>query len=337
MKISIALCTYNGEKYLSEQLESFLRQTRLADELVVCDDRSTDQTAAILDDFAARSPFPVRIYINEENLGSNKNFEKAIGLCAGEVIFLSDQDDVWLPHKTARMMAEFEKSPKVGLVFSDAEIVDENLQPRGEKLWDYYFDRRARRKAAILGLTVFILRERNMLTGAAAAFRADFVDLMLPVPTGIYGIIHDGWIALIAASQSEVVPIDEPLIKYRQHELQQIGVFVSEEWEAGEEFYSFCNRLIESNRSQQQRLKAIENALTKNINERRREKFAALFELIYREEKYFEDLTAHFEKRRDLPPAGVKRLKTITVEFLSGRYRRFGRGLLSAAKDLARR
>src|SRR5262249_10160572 len=105
-KISIALCTYNGAKYLSSQLESYLAQTCLPDEVVVCDDCSQDETVTILNDFAIRAPFPVRILVNDQNLGSTKNFEKSISLCSGEIIFLSDQDDVWMPNKIERVSSE---------------------------------------------------------------------------------------------------------------------------------------------------------------------------------------------------------------------------------------
>ena len=85
--------TYNGGPYLREQLDSIAAQTHLPDELVVCDDDSTDRTVAILEDFAATAPFPVRVYVNPKNLGTAKNFERAIGLATGEVIALADQDD----------------------------------------------------------------------------------------------------------------------------------------------------------------------------------------------------------------------------------------------------
>ncbi|MBC7931137.1 MAG: glycosyltransferase, partial [Rubrivivax sp.] len=96
-RLSIAMCTYDGGRYLAEQLASIAAQTRAPDELVVCDDRSRDETTSIVRRFAETAPFPVRLYVNEQNLGSTRNFEKAIGLCEGELIALSDQDDVWLP------------------------------------------------------------------------------------------------------------------------------------------------------------------------------------------------------------------------------------------------
>src|ERR1019366_197610 len=94
-RISVALCTYNGERFLSQQLASIGKQTRLPDELVVCDDSSTDRTVAIVREFAASVSFPVRVFENQRNLGSAANFERAIRLCDGDLIALSDQDDIW--------------------------------------------------------------------------------------------------------------------------------------------------------------------------------------------------------------------------------------------------
>src|SRR6266567_6944512 len=104
-RISVAMCTYNGARFLREQLESIAAQSRLPDELVVCDDGSTDETVETIKAFVGRAPFAVRLEINSKNLGSTKNFEKAIGLCEGEIIALADQDDVWKPQKLAVLEA----------------------------------------------------------------------------------------------------------------------------------------------------------------------------------------------------------------------------------------
>src|SRR5262249_18454629 len=101
-RLSVALCTYHGASYVDAQVASLTRQTRLPDELIVCDDLSTDDTVSILERFARAAPFPVRIHVNEQTLRSTKNFEQAISLCSGDVIFLCDQDDVWEPEKLAR-------------------------------------------------------------------------------------------------------------------------------------------------------------------------------------------------------------------------------------------
>ena len=135
MKLSVALCTYNGEKFIAEQLESIARQTVLPDELIICDDRSADQTVQILHEFANKAPFPVSIYHNETTLGVIRNFEQAISLCKGEYIALADQDDVWLPEKIEKSLALIESAQAqyAGeevplLVHTDLKVVDQQLK-----------------------------------------------------------------------------------------------------------------------------------------------------------------------------------------------------------------
>src|SRR5437899_4187103 len=134
--ISVALCTYNGDRFLAEQLSSILNQERLPDELVLCDDRSMDATLAMARRFAEAAPFPMRIEANASNLGSTRNFAQAIELCRGDIVVLADQDDVWFPHKLAVLERALLDDPGAGFAFSDAEMVDEHLQPIGYKLWD---------------------------------------------------------------------------------------------------------------------------------------------------------------------------------------------------------
>src|SRR4029077_8380451 len=113
-RLSIAMCTYNGARFLPEQLESIAAQTRLPDELVVCDDGSADESAEIVRNFGKNAPFPVRLELNEKNLGATKNFEKAIGLCQGDLISLADQDDVWKPQKLSKLWLVFQENPGAG-------------------------------------------------------------------------------------------------------------------------------------------------------------------------------------------------------------------------------
>src|SRR3712207_5958138 len=133
---SVAMCTYNGARFLGAQLASVAAQTRTPDELVVCDDRSTDETARVVRDFAKSAPFPVRLHVNEENLGSTRNFERAVSMCEGDLIALCDQDDVWLPQKLARLEEEFARDASALAVFSDAGVVDEEARPAGQGLWE---------------------------------------------------------------------------------------------------------------------------------------------------------------------------------------------------------
>lgn len=131
MRISVAMATYNGAKYLQDQLDSFLNQTQQPDELVVCDDGSTDATLKILEIFSQRAPFAVIIYRNVKNLGHTRNFEKALSLCSGDLIFLSDQDDVWDSEKISVALDCFVKNPGIDVVINDAHYTDEKLNRSG--------------------------------------------------------------------------------------------------------------------------------------------------------------------------------------------------------------
>lgn len=217
---SVALCTCNGERYLSEQLASIARQTIFPSELVICDDDSEDSTYRIAEEFAKSAPFQVRLYKNASRLGVTKNFEQALDLCAGKVIFLADQDDIWVTHKLERLLREFASSPSVGMVFSEAERVDETLRLLPGGLWDTVRFTVGERRMARQGRMLDVLLRHATVTGATMAIRADLRDIVLPIPETW---MHDAWIALLIASCSDVVVIDEPLIKYRQHASNQIG------------------------------------------------------------------------------------------------------------------
>lgn len=219
--ISIALCTYNGERYLSQQLESIASQSRLPDQLVICDDGSTDDTTEILVDFAARALFSVELHFNKKNLGSVKNFEQAIDRCGGDIIALADQDDVWYCNKLAVIASTFEDHPAAGYVFSDAELIDENGVPTGGNLWDSVDFGPLVRQRFAQGAQMSILLRRNAATGATLAFRSSLKCILLPISPYL---VHDYWIALLASTASWLgVPISEVLISYRQHAGQQIG------------------------------------------------------------------------------------------------------------------
>lgn len=226
MKLSIAMCTYNGARYLREQLASLAAQTRLPDELVVCDDCSSDGTRMMLEEFKTRTAFPVRLFFNDRNLRSTKNFEKAISLCDGDLIALCDQDDVWLPAKLERMEAEFARSPDVGLVFTDLEVVDESLRPLGYQAWEAHWVEFGEREQQMFdeGRAFNVLLTRNVVTGAAAAFRSEYRDLILPLPEISKWLLHDYWIAFMISLVAKLKPIKEPMVKYRAHANQQMGL-----------------------------------------------------------------------------------------------------------------
>jgi glycosyltransferase involved in cell wall biosynthesis len=221
MKISVAMCTYNGSRYLSRQLSSIGEQTRPPYELVICDDASTDATAEMVKAFADQAPFPVKFIRNAETLGSTKNFEKAICLCGGDAIALSDQDDIWQKDKLEKLAQVVERDPEVGGVLSDALLIDENSQTLSDSLWE----RRRftpRMLAALNGSrAALLLMELNPATGATFLFRSKFVKQVTPIPTEW---VHDAWIAFLVATQSRLHALPERLISYRLHPAQQIGL-----------------------------------------------------------------------------------------------------------------
>ena len=219
-RISVALCTYNGERFLPQQLASIAQQTRLPDELVVCDDKSTERSVVIVREFAESVSFPVRIFENERNLGFAANFERAIRLCDGDLIALSDQDDIWNPNRLERSEQEFMAHPQAGLVFSDADVIDEQDRPLGETLWQR-LGFVGKRKHDLQAGQFVVLAKHRFVTGATVMFRAALRDRFLPIGGGW---IHDEWIALVIAAFSDLRPIDQPLIRYRIHGSQQVGL-----------------------------------------------------------------------------------------------------------------
>ena len=122
--VSVILCTYNGERFLQEQLDSIANQTRLPDEVVVGDDVSSDSTIAILENWKQSVPFVVKIHRNEVNIGHNKNFETSISRSSGDYLFFCDQDDIWHPDKIERVLTVFENQPETGVVFHNTTVVD---------------------------------------------------------------------------------------------------------------------------------------------------------------------------------------------------------------------
>ena len=326
MKISVAMCTYNGAPYLREQLDSIAAQARPPDELVVCDDHSTDVSCEIVSSFAASTSIPVRLYVNEWNLGSTKNFERAIKLCQGDIIALSDQDDVWVPEKLQRIEDCFLHNPEVGLVFSDAEVVDENLQPLGYSLWESVGFDNSHRRLVRSGRVLDVLLPGWTVTGSTMAFRSAFKNLVLEIPTSL-ALIHDGWIALMIASVAGVSFIDEPLIKYRQHARQQIG---AKERKTDETRTAGLRGVKEAMRRTTSYHEMI--TIVAQVRQRLLERSdvngsaAALSRL--------EARMKHLRSRAHLPAKKLSRSRFIIGELLSRRYHLYSNGFRSAVKDL---
>jgi glycosyltransferase involved in cell wall biosynthesis len=201
--ISVAMCTYNGAKFLPEQLKSIADQTVSVDELVVCDDRSKDDTIEIIKSFAATSKFPVRIHVNEKNLGSTRNFEKCLSLCEGDIIILSDQDDRWRKDKVQKQVAFLNARPDLDAVFSDAEMIDDDSLPTGRTIWEEIEFDKSRQQIWQDGKPYEILFNGFVVTGATLAVRKSCLARLMPFPTHVQDLIHDAWIAVVLSLENK--------------------------------------------------------------------------------------------------------------------------------------
>lgn len=315
MRVSVALGTYNGERFLPDQLASIREQARLPDELVVCDDGSADGTVDLVRSFCDRMPFRTRIEVNATNRGSTANFARAIELCSGDVIALADQDDVWLPNKLAALEAAFLRDPKLGFAFSDARVVDESLKPLGYTLWRAIQFSRTEQEHFREGAAFELLLRRYRVTGATMAFRAAHRDLILPIPPGW---VHDAWIALLVSSVAPCGVIAEPLVQYRKHADQQhgdkrrglFGEFQAAQGKSRDDFEAVASRYKEA----LERLTAAAGV--------RPDRLAIL------------GCKVEHCRRRAAMRAGGWRLPAILGELRRGNYSRFSRGWKSAAQDL---
>ena len=202
--ISVAMATYNGAKYLMEQLQSIALQSRQPTELVVSDDASSDATPQVLAEFSRSAPFPVVVHSHSSNVGYARNFERALRSCVGDIVLFADQDDVWLPRKIERVAATMDANPGAHLVIHDRLFVDANLQDRGVTSLSLLRSRR--------------LPVRMYVAGSATAVSRPLANLAVPLPelsTGAVG--HDEWVHHLARTLNVAVLVQEPLMLYRRH------------------------------------------------------------------------------------------------------------------------
>lgn len=221
MKTSVAMCTYNGEKFIEIQIQSILNQSLPIDEIVICDDKSNDKTIEIIMQFQQEYPNKISLHKNAINLGSNKNFEKAISLCTGDYIFLSDQDDIWKKNKAKKIIQYFIKNEFAEAVFSNAELINYNNKPFSNNLWNSigFIENKLKKP---IDLYHYIKFKSNVVTGATLCFKKEIKDFILPIPD-IKKYYHDEWIAINIASRKKLGYITDELVSYRIHKRQQIG------------------------------------------------------------------------------------------------------------------
>lgn len=198
------MAVYNGVAFLRSQVESILGQLRPFDELLIVDDASQDGSQSIL--YGIRDP-RVQVHRNARNMGVLATFERALKLASGGVVFLSDQDDVWLSGKVEKVMEVFSKNPDVTLVATDAAIIDEN----GARIADSFYSRRGKFSSGVLHNLV-----KNKYLGCTMAFRRRMLEYFLPIPMDVP--MHDMWFGLLNDVYGTTYFINEPLMDYRRHD-----------------------------------------------------------------------------------------------------------------------
>jgi glycosyltransferase involved in cell wall biosynthesis len=202
------MCTFNGAKFLHEQLSSIAAQSVPVQEIVICDDCSEDETCTIIESFCRQHPGLIRLHRNSTRLGVSQNFAQAISLCRGDIIFLSDQDDRWLPTKVQRMAALFASDPQCDVVSVAATVTDINLKPTGKTVSAMF--QTLDEKPSTFSARI----HQSSAFGCTLAFRASLGPLIFPISPH-WG--HDNWICFIASRFTQIRGIEEPLMLYRRH------------------------------------------------------------------------------------------------------------------------
>ena len=203
MQTSVCMTTYNGEKYIRDQVNSILNQIAEDDELIVCDDRSSDATVEILSSFQDER---IKIVVNKENLGFNRNFSKCISLAQGDIIFLSDHDDIWLPDKVEKYLKVFREESNVVSIMSNMEIIDKNGLITNSRFLDL--------KSGYSNRVWRIVKNfvKSTYYGCSIAFRKELVTKVLPLP-----FHFDTWIGLVSDIYGRCYHLDEVTMQYRRH------------------------------------------------------------------------------------------------------------------------
>lgn len=319
--VSVALCTFNGAKYLREQLDSLSNQTRRPDEVVVGDDASTDDSVAIVEDWAQQSGIRVRILRSQSNLGPTKNFERTLRLCSGDILMPCDQDDVWHPTKIARLARAVESKPSVGLAICQSRICDADLKPSERTAFDQ--QRFGSTLQAMVargdGFDAFL---RHMVApGHALAIRGSLLPTLMPFPETC---VYDQWIALVASALTRTALIDEPLVDYRAHasQITQSGSSKSlREWSAlqGKLKLDHLQRNLDTFVALRDRIVPLDN----NVD-------GPVWKRLQQVEAKGQFLRSRIAMRK----GRVERTMRTVRHLLKGDYGRYGRGWLTFLRDL---
>lgn len=203
MKISIVMTCYNSEKYIKEQLDSILKYSPIDAEIIICDDCSKDNTVTIIKNYNDKR---IKLFVNEQNLCANGNFNQCLSKVTGDIVVISDSDNVWLEGKIDKVVPYFD-NPKVGLVMHDSIITNEQLEP----IMDSYFKWRHSKPGLFRNIY------RNGYGGSMMAFRASLLKYIYPLPDNL-PFFFDEWIGMMCARHSKCIFIPDKLTYWRRHD-----------------------------------------------------------------------------------------------------------------------
>lgn len=221
MKTSVALCTYNGEQYLAEQLDSILSQSVKVNEIVICDDGSSDKTKEILLQYQKKFPNIFKLYFNDETMGYVRNFEQTIEKCTGDLIFLSDQDDVWLPEKIQTITHYLAAHPEIKVFAHEIELLYEDKKRVKKSFWNNDGFNPDFSNTEIME---YILFHKNVFPGMSLVITQKAKEEYLPLQKIHPKIIHDYEIVIKACNENALMLIPKTLALYRVHGDQNIGI-----------------------------------------------------------------------------------------------------------------
>lgn len=208
--ISVAMTTYNGERFLNKQIDSILTQTLMPDEIIICDDGSSDGTKNILESYQSMHSDLIKVYYNETNLGYIKNFEKAISLTKGDFIALSDQDDLWVPNRLISLFTEINESL---LVYSDSKIINSN-----DLIVSHNFIADCDKFPTYSFMDLFL--RKGIVQGSSILFSRTLYEKAIPFPDIIP---HDVWLITIAKNYNRISFSKNTFLYYRMHDKNVIG------------------------------------------------------------------------------------------------------------------
>jgi glycosyltransferase involved in cell wall biosynthesis len=312
--ISVALATRNGAQHVVSQVQSILRQSVPVAEIVVSDDGSTDDTVALVEQTVGAA-VPLTVLRNPVALGVTANFEQAIAACTSDIIALADQDDVWHVDRVARAVALLEGPRAPLLVHGDAVLVDATGSPLGSTLFEALEVTPHDLAAVRAGDGFRVLLRRNLATGATVMFRRAVLDLARPFPPEW---VHDEWLAIVAAATGGIDVVTEPVIDYRQHGTNQIGVEVPT-------LRRRISRVLERGTGRNAMIAARFGILRERLGER----------LAPPDRHALDGKIAHESARAAMPRVRLLRMPSIARELVRGAYRRYSsRGRWDAVRDL---